>query len=252
MSDLYQLPRPVIFAHRGASAHAPENTLSAFELAVEHRADAIELDAKLTADGHVVVIHDRTVDRTTGSHGNVDEMELDEIRKLDAGQTFSPEFRGERIPTLDEVFESVEKRIFINVELTDYHSLFSPLPERVAEMIERHGMRERVLISSFFPWTLTRIRKVLRHVPVAILPTRGVTGWAARSAIGRCFAPKIIHPHYTDVNDRFMRKEKSGGRSVHAWVVNEPSDVRNMVALEVDGIITDDPSGVRRLLEKQC
>src|SRR5512132_864966 len=119
---LESLPQPVLFAHRGASAHAPENTLAAFELALAHQADAIELDVKLTADGHVVVIHDPTVDRTTGSQGRVKDLSLAQIRALEAGSFFSEKYRGEKIPTLEEVFESLGKRIFINVELTNYNT----------------------------------------------------------------------------------------------------------------------------------
>src|SRR3990170_393671 len=102
-----QLPRPVIFAHRGASAYAPENTLAAFSLAVRQKSDGIELDAKLSADGHVVVIHDQTVDRTTSSRGRVADLTLADLREMDAGSHFDVEYKGERIPTLEEVFEAI-------------------------------------------------------------------------------------------------------------------------------------------------
>src|SRR5512143_1463332 len=100
---LTSLPQPVVFAHRGASAHAPENTLAAFELALAQDADAIELDVKLTADGQAVVIHDPTLNRTTGSQGSVKNMSLAELKSLDAGSYFSETYRGEKIPTLEEV-----------------------------------------------------------------------------------------------------------------------------------------------------
>ncbi|NMC78815.1 MAG: glycerophosphodiester phosphodiesterase, partial [Chloroflexi bacterium] len=91
---------PMLFAHRGASADAPENTLAAFRLAVDENADGIELDAKLSADGQVVVIHDQSVDRTTDGHGRVGQLTLAQLKELDAGSSFSPGFAGERIPTL--------------------------------------------------------------------------------------------------------------------------------------------------------
>src|SRR5512139_733767 len=97
---LESLSQPIIFAHRGASAHAPENTLAAFELALAQQADAIELDVKLSADGQVIVIHDSSVDRTTNGHGKVQDMTLVEIKALDAGSFFSSQFAGEKIPTL--------------------------------------------------------------------------------------------------------------------------------------------------------
>ena len=155
------LPRPTIFAHRGSSAHAPENTLAAFELAIRQGADGIELDAKLTADHQVVVIHDSTVNRTTGANGIVRRMNLAEIKKLDAGSHFDYGFRGETIPTLDEVFETVGHRIFINVELTNYASPFDDLPDQVARVVKRHKQENRILFSSFNPLALLRVKYLL-------------------------------------------------------------------------------------------
>ena len=134
-----QLPKATIFAHRGASVYAPENTLAAFEAAVQQHADAIELDAKLTADRQVVVIHDQTVDRTTNGSGEVQKMSLEAIRELDAGSFFDVQFKGEKIPLLSEVFEAVGKRIFINIELTNYASLIDELLNWKAEL--RDGQR---------------------------------------------------------------------------------------------------------------
>src|SRR3972149_8380299 len=102
-----RFPDPILFAHRGASAHAPENTLPAFELALDQGADGVELDAKLSADGQVVVIHDRTVDRTTDGHGRVSDLSLAVLRSLDAGGSYSDQYRGVKIPTLEEVFETI-------------------------------------------------------------------------------------------------------------------------------------------------
>ena len=125
---LESLTKPTIFAHRGASAHAPENTLASFELAVTQGAEAIELDAKLTADGQIVVFHDQTVNRTTNGSGKVLELPLAALKELDAGHWFDTSFQGITIPTLEEVFEAVGRKIFINVELTNYASPGDQLP----------------------------------------------------------------------------------------------------------------------------
>ena len=125
---LSEYPQPLIIAHRGASAYAPENTLAAFELAIQQGAPAIELDAKLSCDGHVVVIHDQTVDRTTPHSGRVGELSLAELRRMDAGSHFDTCFQQERIPTLAEVFESIGPGTLINVELTNYSSPGDDLP----------------------------------------------------------------------------------------------------------------------------
>ncbi len=107
MNRLTQIHRPILFAHRGACSHAPENTLASFRRALKDGAEAIELDVKLTSDGKVIVLHDQTVDRTTNGHGDVRTMSLAEVQQLDAGSCFSPEFTGEPIPTLEQVFSEV-------------------------------------------------------------------------------------------------------------------------------------------------
>jgi glycerophosphoryl diester phosphodiesterase len=109
----------LVIAHRGASAYAPENTLAAFQLAAEQGADAIELDVDLTRDGHVVVMHDATIERTTNGHGRVHDLALDEIRQADAGVWKGVAFKGERVPLLQEVFEAVGQQLLINVEIKD-------------------------------------------------------------------------------------------------------------------------------------
>jgi glycerophosphoryl diester phosphodiesterase len=162
---LESLPRPIIFAHRGASAYAPENTIAAFELALTQQADAIELDVKLSADGHVVVIHDSTVDRTTNGRGRVKDLSLSELRSLDAGSSFSEKFHGEKIPTLDEVFETVGRRIFINVELTNYNTPRDHLVEMVCMLVKKHQLQKRILFSSFLGSNLSKARSYLPDVP---------------------------------------------------------------------------------------
>src|SRR5690606_38697099 len=127
--------------------------------AIDQGADAIELDAKLSADGEVVVIHDQTVNRTTTGSGRVGEMTLKELRALDAGSFFDITFQGEKIPTLNEVFALVGKRIPINVELTNYASLTDDLPDKVAALVRRHNLTRQVLFSSFNPLALLRIRR---------------------------------------------------------------------------------------------
>ena len=184
----------MIFAHRGACKYAPENTIAAFELALEQGADAIELDAKLSADGKVVVIHDQSVDRTTDGNGRVNKLTLPELKKLDAGSFFDSKFAGERIPTLDEVFESVGKRIFINVELTNYASRNDELVPLVADIVKRHEIQKNILFSSFAPVNLRRAQQLLPEVPVGLLALTGVMGVLNRSGYCIKLSPKILHP----------------------------------------------------------
>jgi glycerophosphoryl diester phosphodiesterase len=242
---------PAIIAHRGASAHAPENTLAAFRLALEHGADGIELDAKLTVDGHVVVIHDQTVERTTGVPGVVREMTLAQLKTLDAGSFFDSAFAGEPIPTLTEVFDVVGSRTLINIEITNYTSVRDALPDKIADLVVRHHMENTVLFSSFHPWNLIRIRRRLPQTPVALLALPGMSGWLQRSEMGRWVAPKFLHPHYTDVSNTSLVWEHRRRRRVNAWTVNEPNDIRRLLKEGIDGIITDAPRLARRILEER-
>jgi len=241
----------MVFAHRGASKYAPENTIAAFQLAVEQGADAIELDAKLSADGKVVVIHDQTVDRTTNGTGRVSKLTLSELKELDAGSFFARKFAAERIPTLDEVFESVGKRIFINVELTNYASRNDKLVPLVVEIVKRHGIQKNVLFSSFAPANLRRARRLLPEVPVGLLALPGVMGTLNRSRYLLSLSPKILHPSLADVNSRLVEREHRRGRRVHVWTVNEEKDLRRMKELGVDGVFTDDPITALRVLREK-
>ena len=241
LTMLTSLPQPVIFAHRGASAHAPENTLAAFELALEQNADAIELDVKLSADGQVIVIHDPTVDRTTGSHARVKDLSLRELRALDAGTFFSEKFQGEKIPTLEEVFEAVGKRTFINVELTNYNTPRDQLVETVCNLIKKCGLQERVMFSSFFASNLSKARAYLPEVPRGLLAFGGPLGAWARS-FGFAFGnDQALHPYLKDVTPQQVQRVHRLKRRVHVWTVNAGEDMRRLFHWGVDGIFTDDP-----------
>ena len=238
---LNTLTSPIIFAHRGASAHAPENTLAAFELAVEQGADGIELDVKLSADGQVVVIHDKTVDRTTGTSGQVKDMTLDDLRALDAGSFFSDKFKNEKIPTLEEVFEKVGGKTFINVELTNYSTPRDHLVESVCMLVKRFGLQKRVLFSSFLASNLSRTRSYLSNVPTGLLALPGILGAWQRSfgfAFGKYDA---LHPYLKNATQQHIYFVHRLNRRAHVWTVNEEEDMRRLFKWGVDGIFTDDP-----------
>ena len=238
---LTSITQPVIFAHRGASAHAPENTLAAFELAVAQQADAIELDVKLSSDGHAVVIHDPSVDRTTGSHGRVKDLSLKQLKALDAGRSFSEKYTGERIPTLEEVFEAVGKRIFINVELTNYNTPRDHLVETVCMLVKRFGMQKRVMFSSFFASNLSKARAYLPEVPRGLLALHGLPGVWARS-FGFVFGKyQALHPYLKDVTPEQVQRVHRLNRRIHVWTVNAAEDMRRLFHWGVDAIFSDDP-----------
>jgi glycerophosphoryl diester phosphodiesterase len=244
---LESLPRPIIFAHRGASAHAPENTLAAFELALTRQADAIELDVKLCADGRVVVHHDATVDRTTNGHGQLKDMSLAQLKSLDAGSSFSEAFKGEKIPTLDEVFETVGKRTFINVELTNYTTPRDELVETVCMLVKKHNLQKRILFSSFFGLNLSKARSYLPDVPRGLLAFNGLLGTWARS-FGFAFGKyQALHPYVKDMSQQQAARVHRLNRSVFVWTVNDEKDMSRLFGWGVDGIFTDDPQLAARV-----
>ena len=241
MNGFRSATSPIVIAHRGASAYAPENTLAAFRLAADQGAQAVELDAKLSLDGQVVVIHDQTVERTTGAKGVVIAMTLAEMKALDAGSFMGAQFRGEPIPTLEEVFAEVGQRLFINVELTNYTSPGDRLVERVAGLVRKYRLEERVIFSSFHPLNLLRARLLLPEVPRAILAEPGRKGRWARSFWLKLLAPEMVNPYFSDADSRFMAQQRRYGRRVYPWTVDDPAEMTRLVRLGASGIITNDP-----------
>jgi len=245
---LSDLPRPAIIAHRGASAYAPENTLASFELALRQGADAVELDAKLTQDGHIVVIHDQSVDRTTMHNGWVRDLSLATLRKMDAGSHFDIAFAGETIPTLDEVFKAVGRLTYTNIELTNLLSPLDHLPQKTAALVKRHKIIQRVWFSSFNPIALLRIHRLLPDCPLGLLAWPGATGWWARSPLGRLIPYHSLHIASKDAKPGLIKRIHRDQRKVFVYTVNLENEMLHLFEMGVDGIFTDDPLLARRVL----
>lgn len=238
---LNTLPKPIIFAHRGASMYAPENTIEAFQLALQQGAEAIELDAKLTQDGEIVVIHDQTLERTTSGAGKVREYTLEQIRQLDAGSFFDLSFHHARVPALEEVLETFGKKIYINIELTNYASIYDELPEKVAALIQKMGLEDYVLCSSFNPIALQRIKRLLPQIPIGLLTMRGSFGALARSLFTKTISFQSLHPEKSDVTYKLLNTWQKRNKKIFVYTVNEASEMEKLFRMGVDGIFTDDP-----------
>ncbi len=238
----------MILAHRGDKLHAPENTLPAFEQAIQKGADGIELDVKLTADGHVVVIHDSKVERTTDGSGHVASLTLEALRKLDAGKWFNEKFSGAKIPLLEEVFETVGRDKIINIELKNYSSPFNDLVQKVCELIRRHNNREQIILSSFYASNLKVAAQAFPEVSRALLAMPGPAGLWARS-FGFMFGDyHALHPHTSNTTREQVQRAHRIKRRIHVWTVNAPEEITRMRDWGVDGIITDDPETAVRVL----
>ncbi|MDX8345793.1 glycerophosphodiester phosphodiesterase [Rossellomorea sp. YZS02] len=161
-----------LFAHRGVSGEAPENTLAAFKAAAESGAHGIELDVQLTKDGQIVVIHDETIDRTTNGTGYVKDLTWEQLRTYDAGSWFHPSFKGESIPSLEEVLDVVTAHydsMIINIELKNDLIDYPQLEEKVLELLNEKGMKEQTIISSFNPASLKKVRELDPDIETGLL-----------------------------------------------------------------------------------
>lgn len=236
------LQTPVLFAHRGASAHAPENTLPAFSHAISQGAPAIEIDIQLTSDGIPIVFHDTTLSRTTNGTGRIQDKSLEELKSFDAGVAFGSAFLDTKIPALEEIFTELDKSIFLNIELKNLASPFDLLPEVAANIITKHRAENRVLISSFNPIALLRIGKLLPEVPRGLLLHK-------TSHVDFCllFPQFISGIQSLHISFRTLTRERvyaihNAGKRVFTYTLNHPDDIKKALKYGVDGFFTDDPA----------
>lgn len=242
--------RPLVVAHRGASGVAPENTMAAFERAVEMGADMIELDVHATKDGQIVVIHDAVLNRTTtgNARGSVVWFTLDELNTLDAGSWKGTEFAGEKIPTLQEVLSAFKGRTKVLIEIKAKN-----IEDKIVEIIRETGTEDDVVIQSFDAEAVRRCRDLLPEVPAGVL-------FSAPLLFGRSsFGEKVISAAL-DVNADFVAvgfgaatpelvsMARENGLGVFVWTVNRAKDMTSMIEVGVDGIITNHPDVLIGLL----
>lgn len=234
-----------VLAHRGASAYAPENTLAAFQLAIEQQADWLELDVQQTRDGHLVVFHDLRMERTTNGAGPLRDLTLAQIQALDAGSWFGPQFAGERVPSFEDVLTlAAQHNIRVFPEIKDPR-LYPGIEERMAAAIAAAGYEDRAIVQSFDMTSLSRLRAVNPHLKLAALyttssPLRGDPP-AGVTVVGPPWEILANEPN-------LVRDIHAGGRQVVVWSVDSATAVQPLVAARVDGIITGRPDVIRAAL----
>jgi glycerophosphoryl diester phosphodiesterase len=225
----------LVIAHRGASSYAPENTLAAFDLALRMGVRHIELDVDCTSDGHIVVMHDDTVDRTTNGSGLVTRHTLAALRVLDAGSWFGVKFGGERIPTFEEVLERYKGRAHIHTEIKG-HSPY--LSQRTADVIRKHGMEQQVTMTSFQSIRLAEMRAYAPELP---------TGWLvvevneAIIAQARAMGVTQLCPRANTVTPELIRRLHAEGFVVRAWGVSTEELMQQVVLAGADGMTVNFP-----------
>lgn len=248
--EVLKMKKIAVHAHRGASAYAPENTMSAFRLAVEMKADAIELDVHLSCDGHVVVTHDFTLNRCGGSTGYVKDKSLKELRGLDFGGWFKPEFQGERIPVLEQVMDLIIKTpLFLNIELKANPDLYNEgLEKKVIDIIKSYSMEDRVIISSFNHYCLAEVKRLEPAIKTGILYSEVIyKPWD----YVKSFNADAIHPYHKSLlKDTVSGCEKNNIMS-NVWTVDMPEDINRVIDLGVTGIITNMPDVALKILKSR-
>jgi len=236
----------LVIAHRGASAAAPENTIAAFELAIAEGADGIELDVHLSSDDQPVVIHDERVDRTTNGSGSVRDRTLRELKRLDAGGWHGDRFRGQRIQSLQEVFERFRDRTRFWIELRGGSDLYPGIEDRVVSMIEIYDVLDSALVQSFDREALARIRSLNAEVRTGVLTDTTPLG----PLIASLAPPHALCPSIDLMTDDELAGIRAAGLDCYVWTVNEPAHMDRLIDLGVSGIITDRPALLRSRLDR--
>jgi glycerophosphoryl diester phosphodiesterase len=238
--------KPLVFGHRGASASAPENTLSAFKLAIEQGADGIELDARLSLDSEVMVLHDGRLDRVAVSGGALAGLKRDEIQRLKFKASLGLQAELEHIPALDEVFETFGDRILYDLEIKNFSTPNNRLESKVLGLIRRFHLEERVFITSFNPWAVRYFYHELSQVPSGLLLLGGAAGQVEDALTGRWAAPGLVGLHHSGLSRNFPAR--LAGRSIFVWGASTGAEVCRAVELGASGVIVDDPGMARRAL----
>jgi glycerophosphoryl diester phosphodiesterase len=235
--------RPLIFGHRGASSLCPENTMAAFQKAAEVGADGVELDVHLSRDGRLVVCHDETLDRTTDGRGAIRALSCDDIRGFDAGSWFAREFRGERVPLLDDVLGLVRSRnMSVNIELKTNLVSYEGIEAKVAELVERFDLGDAVIISSFNHYSVLRLKKRAPHLRAGVLYDCHIVD---PHRYAKSLKVEAIHPAMHTVTPAILSAAKDAGTMVNIWFSDEsPPDgttVADNLKSGADIIITNYP-----------
>ena len=235
----------MIVGHRGASGYAPENTLPSFEKALACGANMIEFDVHLSKDDHLVVIHDPSVDRTTNGSGLIREMTLKQIKKLDAGSWFSPEFKGVTIPTFEETVNLIKGRAKFQIEIKN-SDLYKDkeLEEKLVKAVYDSGIREDSIITSFKFSSIKKIKEIDSRIRVALIfDNNPKDPWEDICSI----RGEVLNPKWTWITSEKVQKAHDKGILICTWVVNDIDKMRHLLALGVDGITTDFPDKLKSL-----
>jgi glycerophosphoryl diester phosphodiesterase len=233
-------------AHRGASAYAPENTIAAFDKAVEMKADYIEIDVQRSKDGKLVVIHDTTVDRTTDGSGKVGNLTFKELRNLDAGSWKGEQFTGAQIPTFDEILDRYHGKIGILIELKA-PELYPGIEENIAKKLKERNLdkpqNEKIIVQSFNHNSMKKMNELLPKVPIGVLTSSSADATEQALQEFSTYAD-YFNPSYGIVTPDLVNQVHSLGMKIGSWTVRSQEAADFLLDVGVDAIITDYPDYV--------
>jgi len=240
------MKQPVIYAHRGASAQSPENTMAAFRKAIELGSGGIELDVHMTKDGEIVVIHDEVIDRTSNGTGKVKDLTFSELQRYDFGYWFSQEFSEEKIPTLEQVMTLLsdwDGVLNIEIKAND-----TGIESSVIALIDKYRMRKRVIISAFNHYILVNVKRIDDAIETgALIMETLYRPWEYAKRIGA----GTIHPFYRAINQEIIGECLANGIDVNVFTVDRSEDIKMLAGAKVSGIITNVPDVALKSLSEE-
>lgn len=238
-----------VYAHRGYSGKYPENTMLAFQKALEAGTDGVEMDVQLSRDGEVVIIHDETLDRTTSGTGYVKDYTLAELKKLDATKIFSGEFEKQEIPTFREFCDWLKGTdIVANVELKNSVIYYPEMEKKCIDIIRSAGVEKKIIFSSFNHATLFKLKELAPDIPVgALVENAGLT--YAGFYCGQ-FGFQYYHPDFELLSAEAVKECKDKGVGINVWTVNDLYSFEKLVEWDVDGVITNFPRVLHDWLQR--
>ncbi len=241
---------PLVIAHRGFSADAPENTLAAFERAVRGGADGIELDVWRCASGEIVVTHNEDVKILTGHPGSVESMTYSDLRKLDFGIHKGSQFQGEKIPLLNEVLDLAKDLPLVNIEIKGRHWISNGIEAELGKILEQRKNLDQVIVSSFNPLTLARIKRRNPLIRLGLLFFEGSSLPFRKAWPAGWLRPFSLHPSLLLLTPLLTQRAQGKNRKIIVWTVNQINELEKCIRCQVDGIITDNPVWLRENLKQ--
>lgn len=233
------MKKTMVWAHRGASGYKPENTMEAFELAIQQEADGIELDVHTSADGELIVMHDETVDRVTDGSGQISKMTLAQLKKLKVSTPAEPNGIY-RVPTLKEVLDLMRKTdMKVNIELKNSIVFYDGMEEKILKLVKELRMEDQMIYSSFNHFSLLKLKELDAQVETGILYS---DGWVGQAEYAKKLGVDALHPAVYHLQyPGFVEEAGKAGLKMHVWTADEPEHIQMVLDAGADAVITDYP-----------